>query len=267
LLAPPRQGVHNSKPRTVRANSDAAIFHPKSQIQQFHPEIEPMVRGFSWKILPNENANERHFFPRNFSRVTSGPELGAYYHEFFRRDRPQLAAQMFCKNPRTMLALAESKGKKDSNQLDGRSIRSGAQTPDLLRSSDGFSALSLSNTASLPSGIARLTVSDHDKLSDVPHPYGHHQSLMSLRPQQPMPLPSTQMLERQILLLQQQEEANRLLLERALLLRQQRQTGLAGYANPTSEEQKLQDEQSLYLRLLMGLPGRTKPSNNRASAA
>jgi hypothetical protein len=42
----------------------------------------------------------------NFVRVSSGPELGAYYHEFFLRDKPQLAAQMFCKNARTKIAMA-----------------------------------------------------------------------------------------------------------------------------------------------------------------
>lgn len=43
---------------------------------------------------------------RNFVRVSGGPELGAYYHEFFLRDKPQLAAQMFCKNARSKLAMA-----------------------------------------------------------------------------------------------------------------------------------------------------------------
>jgi len=43
---------------------------------------------------------------RNFTRVSSGPELGAYYHEFFLRDQPHLAAQMFCKNARTKIAMA-----------------------------------------------------------------------------------------------------------------------------------------------------------------
>jgi hypothetical protein len=42
----------------------------------------------------------------NFVRVSGGPELGAYYHEFFLRDKPQLAAQMFCKNARSKLAMA-----------------------------------------------------------------------------------------------------------------------------------------------------------------
>lgn len=44
---------------------------------------------------------------RNFVRVSSGPEIGAYYHEFFLRDKPHLAAQMFCKNARTKLAMAD----------------------------------------------------------------------------------------------------------------------------------------------------------------
>jgi hypothetical protein len=47
-----------------------------------------------------------HCCNRNFIRVSSGPELGAYHHEFFLRDKPHLAAQMFCKNARTMLAMA-----------------------------------------------------------------------------------------------------------------------------------------------------------------
>ena len=38
-------------------------------------------------------------------RVANGPEPGAYFHKYFLRDQPQLAAQMFCKNARTMLAM------------------------------------------------------------------------------------------------------------------------------------------------------------------
>lgn len=57
------------------------------------------------------------FFPppphRNFVRVSSGPELGAYYHEFFLRDKPHLAAQMFCKNARTKIAMAASSEPKN----------------------------------------------------------------------------------------------------------------------------------------------------------
>mmetsp|Transcript_31208 Transcript_31208/g.47806 ORF Transcript_31208/g.47806 Transcript_31208/m.47806 type:complete len:204 (-) Transcript_31208:65-676(-) len=31
-----------------------------------------------------------------FDRVSSGPEMGAYYHKFFQRDEPRLCHQMFC---------------------------------------------------------------------------------------------------------------------------------------------------------------------------
>jgi hypothetical protein len=68
---------------------------------------------FAEKVMPR-------FFPRkskyssftrklnrwNFIRVSSGPEHGAYYHEFFLRDQPHLAAQMFCKNARSKIAMA-----------------------------------------------------------------------------------------------------------------------------------------------------------------
>lgn len=65
---------------------------------------------------------------RNFTRVSSGPELGAYYHEFFLRDQPHLAAQMFCKNARTKIAMATS-------ELDhgAASQLSSAQTPESAR--------------------------------------------------------------------------------------------------------------------------------------
>jgi hypothetical protein len=232
---------------------------------------------------------------RNFSRVSSGPELGAYYHEFFRRDRSHLAAQMFCKNPRTMLAMAESRVVRGGG--GGDPANAGHPLPDSLRSTAvvGFSGLSLPNSGVMNSGMSVLTVSDLDKLSETARAYGHHPSLVSLT-QSSLP-PSTQMLERQIMLLQQQEEVNRLLLERALLLRHQRQQpqahnalvgGLSPAAGTTAapplplfthsmmiaEEQKLQDEQSIRLRQLFGLQqGRRgdrrnqKPSKKRASAA
>jgi hypothetical protein len=238
--------------------------------------------------------------------VSSGPELGAYYHEFFRRDRSHLAAQMFCKNPRTMLAMAESRvvtrgGGGDPGAAAHQLLEPGRAsethgTSDLLRSTTvGFSGLSLPNSGVMNSGMSVLTVSDLDKLSETARAYGHHPSLVSLT-QQPLP-PSTHMLERQIMLLQQQEEVNRLLLERALLLRHQRQqpqahNAAAGGMSPAAgttvapplplfthsmmiaEEQKLQDEQSIRLKQLLGLQqGRLgdrrnqKPSKKRASAA
>jgi hypothetical protein len=51
---------------------------------------------------------------RNFLRVSKGPESGAYYHHFFLRDKPHLAAQMFCKNARTILAMATNEKKPNT---------------------------------------------------------------------------------------------------------------------------------------------------------
>jgi HSF-type DNA-binding len=42
----------------------------------------------------------------NFSRVTRGPEIGAYYNEFFRKDNEALCTQMYCKNDRAKFAVA-----------------------------------------------------------------------------------------------------------------------------------------------------------------
>lgn len=53
---------------------------------------------------------------RNFLRVSKGPESGAYYHHFFLRDKPHLAAQMFCKNARTILAMATNEKKSNNNE-------------------------------------------------------------------------------------------------------------------------------------------------------
>jgi len=43
----------------------------------------------------------------DFTRVTRGPELGAYYHKFFRRGEPTLCTQMYCKNERAKFAAKQ----------------------------------------------------------------------------------------------------------------------------------------------------------------
>ena len=65
---------------------------------------------------PLISSSRIYFSYRNFLRVTKGPESGAYYHHFFLRDKPHLAAQMFCKNARTILAMASSE--KSSNEVN-----------------------------------------------------------------------------------------------------------------------------------------------------
>jgi len=71
---------------------------------------------------------------RNFVRVSSGPELGAYYHEFFLRDKPHLAAQMFCKNARTKIAMASSDPKPTAlnNSSSSASVEVSAAKPQKI---------------------------------------------------------------------------------------------------------------------------------------
>ncbi|CAJ1906754.1 unnamed protein product [Cylindrotheca closterium] len=99
---------------------------------------------FAEKVMPR-------FFPRkskyssftrklnrwNFTRVSSGPELGAYYHEFFLRDQPHLAAQMFCKNARTKIAMASAEPEPTAlhNQLSKGQAAAPAPEPSRLDSS------------------------------------------------------------------------------------------------------------------------------------
>jgi hypothetical protein len=54
----------------------------------------------------------------NFSRVTRGPEIGAYYNEFFRKDNEALCTQMYCKNDRAKFAVTANlnKGTTQSNK-------------------------------------------------------------------------------------------------------------------------------------------------------
>jgi len=44
----------------------------------------------------------------DFTRVTRGPELGAYYHKFFQKDKHLLCTQMYCKNERAKFAKAST---------------------------------------------------------------------------------------------------------------------------------------------------------------
>jgi len=43
-----------------------------------------------------------------FSRITSGPDAGAFYHKYFQRDSPKLCLQMSCHNPGAQLAASQA---------------------------------------------------------------------------------------------------------------------------------------------------------------
>lgn len=51
----------------------------------------------------------------NFTRITRGPELGAYYHEFFQRGNEALCTQMYCKNTRSRFADSHKQNGNDTS--------------------------------------------------------------------------------------------------------------------------------------------------------
>lgn len=66
----------------------------------------------------------------NFTRVTRGPELGAYYHEFFQRGNEALCTQMYCKNDRAKFAVAGKEGKK----VEEPTVNAEEGSPQLVQS-------------------------------------------------------------------------------------------------------------------------------------
>ena len=48
----------------------------------------------------------------NFTRITRGPETGAYYHEYFQRGNLRLCMQMCCQNAKNAAAMKEDKRAK-----------------------------------------------------------------------------------------------------------------------------------------------------------
>jgi hypothetical protein len=74
---------------------------------------------FATKVLPKYFRKTKYTsFTRklnrwNFNRVTRGPELGAYYHEFFQKGNESLCTQMYCKNDRAKFAVAKETGTKE----------------------------------------------------------------------------------------------------------------------------------------------------------
>jgi hypothetical protein len=176
--------------------------------------------------------------------------MGAYYHEFFLRDKPHLAAQMFCKNARTLAAMQSVKhfggDYKKNNVKDSPTLPPNRPPAAVLAAAvDPSPLLSLSKGAfSLPS------------IAAMPN--------------------RLELFERQMFALQQEEEANRMLLERALLLQPHHPSSFS--INPVLlrevQLQKLQQERILQMRRAMHQynasrnDGRQRaPSNNRASAA
>ncbi len=173
---------------------------------------------------------------RNFTRVSSGPELGAYYHEFFLRDKPHLTTQMFCKNARTMLAMASS---------------TEAPTQATVASS--------SAAASIPVTPALLAA-----LTKEPSVYNGSNNNKGSAPTQQFSNYAPTNLRLLELHLQQQEEANRILLQHAISLsQQQRQQQQEKMAN--QQARLIQMQQLMQLRQQQ--QNQRNANNHRASAA
>jgi hypothetical protein len=166
---------------------------------------------------------------RNFTRVSSGPELGAYHHQFFLRDQPHLAAQMFCKNARTMLAMQSASPAPTATTVE-KPVASPTTTN--VRSS---------NLQGLSASAEVAPNSDSSAVLPTPPHFDHNISL--------------QLLERQMSFLREQkEQANRMLIERAMFMQQRLQ-----------HDQLMQAQ--TYASMGLPPPPPRQPSNNRASAA
>lgn len=101
------------------SNADAITWLP-------HGEAFIIInrQKFSNQILPKYFRKTKYTsFTRklnrwNFTRVTRGPELGAYYHEFFQRGNEALCTQMYCKNDRAKFAVTlKASGKKQAKEV------------------------------------------------------------------------------------------------------------------------------------------------------
>lgn len=104
---------------------DAFVIHDGDRfVEAVLPNYFPRQAKFSsftrklnrwYVVVKEENASALFAFCqprafcsfRHFTRVTYGPNSGAFFHKFFQRDQPHLLAQMFCKNARNMWALEE----------------------------------------------------------------------------------------------------------------------------------------------------------------
>lgn len=180
-------------------------------------------------------------------RVSSGPEIGAYYHEFFLRDKPQLAAQMFCKNARSKLAMATETTAKPAVVVPQESI----VAPQQLQQEQ-------------PSSSAAFFASFQQKLPDT-----HVKAFPSYGNN------TLQMLQRQMDMLQQ-ERAQRMFLERAV--RQstmlppvqhqqvQHQRQHQQQQQPATSNARLMQMQQFMDMQMQQRQGRA-PTNPRASAA
>jgi hypothetical protein len=221
---------------------------------------------FEEKTANCENLILRNLCCRNFMRVANGPEPGAYFHKFFLRDQPQLAAQMFCKNARTMLAMNSNISVATSDI--GMAKEFAPIVPILQQTS------SLVSTKESPTQLPLTTSSMWSmKMNPV-------STLEQYRFAAPRPLylnSKCASLDHQVALMQQEKELlNRMMIERVLRFQQHsnvvvQQGGLLQMRRMIEmdmNQHRLQQQQTLVRQPQDGSDGTARlVMNNRASAA
>lgn len=221
---------------------------------------------------------------RNFVRVSSGPELGAYYHEFFVRDQPHLAAQMFCKNARSKAAMADESLPQPQAALPLPAAS--MQTPSAVASGVleptpiAEPMMPQSNAQQMPVVPPKPTgYNIPDFVLQALRKEGEGDAALSMTAAPTLGVGNLQLLERQIQIMQ--EEHQRLLLRQMAarqLQEQQLQEQLQRQCNiqdPRQQQQQQQGKPSaqdiLRMQQLMELRNRQRkglvPTNGRASAA
>jgi hypothetical protein len=210
-------------------------------------------------------------------RVANGPEHGAYFHKYFLRDKPQLAAQMFCKNARTMFAMASDvHEKKNDQEAISKMVQPNPSMAHGVHSNP-------------PNQISRQTFQALQLRTPEAFSLDGFQKDNFLSAFVPMSAPiartgRNEFLERQTSIMRQEkEQLNRLLVERALRIQKQQ-------LSVAVMQQQNQQDRLLNMRRMMEISmrehgvsqlqqmrhpssyqqnsdGRRVPTNNRASAA
>jgi len=216
----------------------------------------------------------------NFIRVASGSELGAYHHEFFLRDKPHLAAQMFCKNARTMLAMSSPVAMNVSNE--NSQVTAEVESSSLMRKDDKSSVLTSKRMeqVSMQKPQQLLVPISEKPQQPVLNKMNQRSNFAMQMPKKDNPLmsmgpafggaSSLQLLERQMQMIQQ-EQANRLFMTMHLGQRPQNSGGVHSVGNSQMQSIQQQEMRLMQLRQLLELGRRQQqvrqPSSNRASAA
>lgn len=98
----------------------------------------------------------------NFARVTRGPEMGSYHHEYFQRDNESLCTQMYCKNERAKFATRKEKDGSAETCSSSVFVTSGG-TSDVGRQADPSTSMLTTSSKSMivPQTVQSAQQSDH----------------------------------------------------------------------------------------------------------